>query len=254
MRLQRLTFTAEILNALPAKERALVFVLGHALNEVNVLSKLMLICSTFETEPRVLHHAHVCQALTIGRVLAGKLHEAWNAITKGYFSAQLGRKYTARLEAEPKKCLEELKAYFGRKNAVDIVRNSFAFHYSLQHAEVTLPDDTPAEDLSVYLGPNNGASLYQYAEYGMGLAMVTALPGASPREAFDQFTTETHQLVGWFNLLAQALLWEVFVENAEPALRAQRAETLDIGAVPHVSDLSIPFFLDSVPRQATSAT
>lgn len=248
MELRRLTFTPGMLNALPPEERALVVVLGHALNEVNVLSKLMLISSNFESEPRVFAHASVCQAMVIGRSLAGKLHEAWVSISKGYFATRLGIKYSLHLEEEPKACLANLKAYFGRANSVDLIRNSFAFHYSLRHANIEIPDDVPAEELSVYFGPNNGSSLYQYAEYAMGLALISALEGPTPQEAFDRFTSETHQVVGWFNLLAQALLWEIFDEHTAMGSRSDELETIDIGAVPHASTLSMPFFIDSVPR------
>lgn len=69
MNLQRLSLTPEQRSSLQADERALLIVLAHALNEVNVLNKLLLLCSNFDVEPKWNGHAHACQALVLTRAL-----------------------------------------------------------------------------------------------------------------------------------------------------------------------------------------
>ena len=93
MNIQRINITIEQLRQIPDHERALIVVLAHALNEVNVLNKPIFLCTNFDIEPRWKAHAHASQAFVLARTLIGKLNEAWNAIQKGYFGSQLSKKY-----------------------------------------------------------------------------------------------------------------------------------------------------------------
>lgn len=152
MKLHRLVLSAAKLNGVPASERALLIVVAHAVNEINVLNKLLLLCSAFDVEPKWRAHAHACQALVLARALTGKLNEAWEALQRGYFRSQLSRVYDSRLDEEATSGLSFLKTYFSRSNVVGIIRNKFAFHYSLDHANSEVPEDVPPEELAIYFG------------------------------------------------------------------------------------------------------
>jgi hypothetical protein len=67
----------EKLRAIPENERALFVLLGHAVNEINILNKTFYLSTQFSEEPKWRAHAHVSQSLVFARALTGKLNEAW---------------------------------------------------------------------------------------------------------------------------------------------------------------------------------
>ena len=158
MKLHHLTLSIEQLRKIPDAERALFIVLAHALNEINSLNKLLFLCSRLDDMPTFKAHAHLTQAMMLARVLHGKLNEVWVVITEGYFSNKLGMEYTPLLDENGSVALADLKKYFGRTNLINTVRKQFAFHYSLTHANTSIPDDTPPEELAIYLHETDGAS------------------------------------------------------------------------------------------------
>lgn len=241
MKIYRLPVSAAQLAEIPDKERALIVVLGHAMNELNVLIKLFDLASTFDSEPRVLGHAHVCQAMVLGRAVSGKLHEAWAALQKGYFRTNLAKCYADRLDEEGLAGLAHLKSYFSRDNVVSMTRNNFAFHFSLERAEYLLSRDVPTEDLSIYLGATNGATLYQFAEYVMSSALIDAIDSNDAVAAFQKLIDESGKAVSAFNAFAQRLLYAILERHGAISEHFDSLEFVEIGSVPQKSEIRIPF-------------
>jgi hypothetical protein len=62
---------------MPESERVLLLLLAHANNEINVLSKLILMLRK-DNPPSPIHDAvEGAQTFILLRLLIGKLHEAW---------------------------------------------------------------------------------------------------------------------------------------------------------------------------------
>lgn len=244
MLVHRLVLRPEVFSKVPPAERALLHVMGHALNEINVLLKLFFLVSNHESEPQVVRHAQLCQAMVLSRLLTGKLYEAWQSIQKGYFRKKLGTIYAGELDKETTDGLENLKRYFGKTNLIDTVRNSFAFHYSLAHAEEAPNSDVEPEELAMYFGPTTGTSLYQFAEHAMGLAMLKSVNTEDPQEAFNRIAHETQQVVSWFNSFAQGILFAVLERHAGLTKRVPELESIDLGPVPRAIHVVIPFFFE----------
>lgn len=244
MHAERLILPPQKLSSIPKQERALLFVMGHALNELNVLNKLFLLTSNFPEERLIVVHAHVCQGLILSRALTGKLHETWQAIQKGYLQSRLSISYNHELEQEAAEALAHLKKYFGKKNLIETVRNSFAFHYSLNHAAAEIPEETQAEELCIYFGQTNGNTLYQFAEYAMGKALLDSIDPKNHQTAFDQLIVETSKVVSWLNILCQGLIFVILERHAKITDRVAELEKVEIGNAPKPEDILIPFFLD----------
>ena len=68
--------TKRKLAAMPEAERSLLLLLGHASNEINVMSKLILMIRKDGPTTDLIDHVESGQALIFVRVLIGKLHEA----------------------------------------------------------------------------------------------------------------------------------------------------------------------------------
>jgi len=116
LHLRCITLTVAQLRRIPEKERALLVVLGHAVNEVNTLDKLAYLSALALDQPRWQAQATAAQTFTLARVLVGKLNEGWEAIQAGYFKTRLSQTYARLADAEALAALGRLKKYFGRKN------------------------------------------------------------------------------------------------------------------------------------------
>ena len=246
MNIQRINITIEQLRQIPDHERALIVVLAHALNEVNVLNKLIFLCTNFDIEPRWKAHAHASQAFVLARLLIGKLNEAWDAIRKGYFGSQLSKKYANCLEPSATKALNDLKTYFGRKNLLYEVRNNFSFHYSLEHAATTIPDDTPTDDLTIFLHETQGNSLYYFAEYLMSKALIDSISPNDPESALNTLLTEMSTVVDCLNEFVQGLLFVVLDNHIGEDVLRQSVKEIDLGIVVRSIDVRIPYFFEIV--------
>ena len=116
---------------LPA-ERSLFFLVGHMNNEIASLYRVFSWClaggrTTGAAEIEL--NAANAQGMIYARLLTGKLLEGWAALEKSWFASKLAVDISKSLHPAAAASLEELKRYFGSKNLVYAVRNSFAFHY-----------------------------------------------------------------------------------------------------------------------------
>ena len=69
---------------MPQAERALLLLLGHADNEINVFSKLLLMTPKHDPPVDLMNHVEAGQIFILLRVLIGKLHEAWELFKTSY--------------------------------------------------------------------------------------------------------------------------------------------------------------------------
>lgn len=252
MIIRRLTLTPQSLSALPDDERALLHVIGHALNEMNVVLKLFLLASNYDSEPPVVRHAQLCQTMVLSKLLVGKVHEIWMALKKGYLGTGLSKVYAADLDPEHVEALNKLKKYFGRKSLLESVRNKFAFHYSLEHAIPAPASDTPPEALAIYLGTTVGNSLYQFAEQSMGMAMLDTIDAEDPQRAYDRLFVETQRVVSWLNTIGQGIMFTILERHISLTSQADELESIDIGPVPQATSVRIPFFFEVTVIDADS--
>lgn len=243
MHLQRVLLSAAQLAAIPAKERAFLVLSGHILNEVNALNKLLYCSSRLQAGPAWEVHSSNCQSFLFTRTLVGKLNEAWTAIQSGYFKTRLSQIYDGVLNAHTSEALRELKKYFGRSNLVKSIRNTFAFHYSLEHAEATPPEDTDPKELVLYLHHQIGNTLYQFAEFVMNKALLDSLKPDNPAEAMDCLLREMSQVVGWLNEFTQGVMIAILEMHVGFEALHSTAVMVELAGVPTVQEARIPYFI-----------
>lgn len=243
MHIQRILLTVQQLQKIPDKDRALMIVMSHALNEINALNKLLFLSTNFEPIPQWRVHAHTSQAMILVRTLLGKLNETWLMIQKGYLGGKLSQLHNITLGESGLEALTKLKAYFGRNNIIRVIRNNFAFHYSLKHAASGIPDDAPLEELAIYLHGQNGNSLYQFAEFAMGKALAESIDPTDAENALDRLFTEMSAVVEWLNDFGQGFLFSALDMYVGAEVINLAAEPIDLGYVPASSNITIPYFI-----------
>jgi hypothetical protein len=78
------------LAAMSEDERVLLLLLAHASNEINVISKLILMMRKDDPQTPIVDHVETGQIFILMRLLIGKLHEAWEMF-KNRVQAPIGR-------------------------------------------------------------------------------------------------------------------------------------------------------------------
>lgn len=242
--LQHIKLTRNQLAGIPETERILIILLSHAANELTVLTKLFSFCSRHVGQGTLLEQeATNTQALVIGKVITGKLHECWVLLQQAFFGSKLAKTYVPLFDEPSKKTLDNLKRYFSQPNLVNTVRNRFAFHYA--------PDQIPAgyskladnDSLDIYLSEDNGNTLYAFAETIVGRSMLEAIDPADHDRAFKALVKESGQVIGWFNEVIAACLMTCLGRYIGDNLQALGAQVIEIANAPKFEDVSIPYFV-----------
>jgi hypothetical protein len=239
-----MSLTKAQLAAVPEAERNLFVLLGHAANELAVMAKLFHFSAGNHSENPVLEKAENTQALLLGRLLTGKIHEFWELIRTGYFATAISRAYRNDLPPETQAALDAMGRYFGQDNLIARVRNSHAFHYDVrQIAEGfrALSDDEP---LDVYLSRMNPNSLYAFADTISGRALLENVVPGDPERAFSALIAETSRAVGWVNEISGGLMVAFLTRHLGGNLYALGAREIRLEGAPNSQDVSIPYFVE----------
>jgi hypothetical protein len=111
---------------IPPKERAMVFICCHILNQIGVLIKLVRFSSNRDPETSVEENASGTQTQIILRFLIGVLSEACV-----YFEERqdLIAQYLPAIHHEGREAYAKLQPSFDRKGLLRMIRNNYLFHY-----------------------------------------------------------------------------------------------------------------------------
>jgi hypothetical protein len=175
MKIHRVKLTKAKLAAMSQRERTLLILLGHANNEINVFSKLLLMTPKRDPSVDLINHVEAGQIFIIMRVLIGKLHEAWELFRKRVQDDRpLAELYIPRLAPEAKTALEELNRHFGQSSPLTNIRNNIAFHYKDNEnlVEANFPRISESEPWEFYLARTVGNSFYYASELVVSLSAI----------------------------------------------------------------------------------
>lgn len=253
MELHRIKLTKKKLAAMPEDERTLLLLLGHANNEINVLSKLILMVRKDDPPNEIVNHVEAGQIFVIMRLLIGKLHEAWELFKKRFQgNRKLAAKYAPQFGPEAAGALEELNRRFGSSSPLTAIRNKIAFHYTdkdnLTEANFQrLPDTEPLE---FYMTRTVGNSFYLAAELIISLSAInlarketgeprTVVTMSPEAQAFNDLCNEVIFVSRHITELFGSLMG-LIVETI-PDLEIMVEELPD---GPKLSAFSLPYFFD----------
>jgi hypothetical protein len=255
MKIYRVRLTKEKLAAMPEAERSLLLLLGHATNEISVLSKLILMARKDEPTSKLIDHVESGQIFILMRVLIGKLHEAWRLFEKRFQrNPTLVKKYLPKLSPEAAAALNDLKNHFGRRSPLTSIRNEVSFHYTddknLTEANFKrLPETEPWE---FYISEAFGNSFFFASELVIQGGVISLAGGKSHPNAVptnlsfdtcaiaklgDTVITVSRQITELFSDLIPLIVKTSIGEDVETT-------TEEIPDGPKISTLSLPFFID----------
>jgi hypothetical protein len=240
----------ERLAAMPESERVLLFLLAHASNEINVLTKLILMMRKDDPPSLILDHVEAGQTFILMRLLIGKLHEAWELFKHRVQSNHaISMTYLPRLRPEASAALEALKRHFGGGSVLTAIRNKISFHYSDKGnlTETNFQQLAPSEPLQFYLTQTVGNSFYHAAELiaQLGVIALVKPPPADPSESASAearaFSALCSEIIEVSRHITE-LFGELIGMLGESAVGELVTEQVPDG--PKLSTFSLPYFFD----------
>ena len=242
MRLTRVEISKDRLLAIPEAERTFFLALAHLFNEINALTKMLYWAASAPDTTEAEDHGRLATMLLLTQLVAGKLSEAWELFTKSFFGASLSKQYEPKLSGEPAEALKRLKKYFGSRNALKTIRNTFAFHYSPKDVDSVLPDtDSP---LYLYMDrtstPNN---LFYFAEILMVEALLAILSGHGIKN-LEGLVDEIFSVSVWFSQASDGLM-DQFLESQPDGSLGAELEEVRLDNLPKLREIYIPWFSDT---------
>lgn len=251
IKLFSIKLTKEQLDAIPEAERNLLILSAHAANELAVLTKLFHLCSRHEAASELAIQARNAQAMTLGRLLTGKLYECWNLLQSAFFGTKLSKAYECQFDEGAAAALTSLKKYFGAKNLIATVRNQHAFHYSpdqIAKGYAMLPAEEP---LSLYLSDTNTNTLYAFADVIAGYALIEDIHPESVPKALDALIVETSKVIGWLNQVIAACMTIAISNYVADNLEGLGSHEVEVTGAPNWKAISIPYFVEIPDTEVT---
>jgi hypothetical protein len=157
-----LKLTKAQFDQIPADERLFYFLAGQLENDINILTMFLIIAINEvrlvgQDSPR--RSAALAQVVLLLKLTAGRLYEGQKMINENFSAKKFLKKYESEVSHSTVESLDKLNKYFGRKSAIELIRNKFSFHVdavSIAEAYEKAPSDfTSTEYLSTnYAGHN----------------------------------------------------------------------------------------------------
>jgi len=250
MNIQKIPISKEKLEAIPEAERVFFVLLGHFLNEISILNKLLLFANVRRGSD-VEHKAHSAQALFIARLFIGKVIEGWKMLTRDFFGSILSKQYEPKLQPPGDVALTNLKRYFAKRNLLQDIRNNFSFHYSSDRVKEQWRLLNPSFSSELYLADDYANSLNWACEEIVSYAMLGVAEAKDPQEALETIIGDLTKVSGWFFDFCGSCMAVTVELHLGANLRELNAEQIDVGEPIPYETVTLPYFV-RMPRSASS--
>lgn len=228
---------------MPPEERALIFLAGQTVNQVNVWLKLVRLSSSFASSSEVENKLSQAQTLILLRALFGTLHEGWVwQIRKDM--GPLIAKYLPMLGVDSQTARKKLAKRLGNGGTMEELRNGYSFHSPttamLDKTFAAVPED---EDWSWYMTEEYSTTLLLSCETLMGYGVAKAGMGADPNDSFGNIVTQVMDVANFMNEFLTGLLVAALNSNLPEKCRQS---AIRIEHAPQLKDAALPFYVEGI--------
>jgi hypothetical protein len=226
---------------LPPKERAMVLVCCHILNQVGVLFKLVRFSTNHDPEDSVEGNASGTQSQIILRFLIAVLSEACV-----YFEDRqdLIEQYLPDIHEEGREAYDKVQGFFDKKGLLRMIRNNYLYHYpndkNVEKAFEAIPEDDPWE---WYLSHANTNSMYLSSELVLSYGMMNATGKSTTAEAFDVVMKRTMELANTMPDFLMRLVEVICVKYLGKDILRPQGRTV-INDAPGLGTFWLPFYTE----------
>lgn len=209
MDIYKIELNKEDITSLPANERVFLIYAGHALNELNVLCR-MIVFSIPARRGEAERQFMVIQSMMLMRMLAGKLHEIWVLFNRTYYKSKLAIELKGQIGDEADIALKALNTYFSKPAAsLSTVRNKHAFHYEVGQVDAGLANLSPKATLDIYFEKKSANTIWGFADSIVNSAVTTAIDPKSHNSAFETLMNDTQVIARSFQTVLEAIVGRI---------------------------------------------
>ncbi|MFZ6780824.1 hypothetical protein ACO0LD_28660 [Undibacterium sp. Ji83W] len=199
--------------------------------------------NTDKNLPEIVGNANVIQSMVYARILAGKVCEAYQALSSTWFGhkGELSITLTPQLYLEAKNAIDELKKYFNKSNAIHNVRNAFAFHYGTKDHSTSWKQVPDGVGIEIICAEHRGNNLYMGSELVSSYGLTTLIDSDDLINGQSVFINDVQRMTNFLTvflegasiLLIEKVLGGTIEENGEE-------EILPVSS--NFSEVNIPYF------------
>lgn len=225
-------------------KRSFFLLAGHMQNELNSLHKVFawyLHSGPSRSSSAIEGLANGVQAQIYARLLAGKLLEAWAALRTAFFGTKLSQLFEGKLHPHAQEGLKSIKNYFSNTNTIYRVRNSFAFHYSVEEFDAHWSEPVDEDAFELVLGGTVGNNLGLASELVVNTALLNSVNPGNRNAALQGFFADVQSLAGNFIVFLEGVIIAIFEEAAGAPLSSQGYDE-EIFPRETFEDVMIPYF------------
>ncbi len=251
MKICKIEFTKNELLSLPPNERVFLIYAGHALNELNILCRMVVFAMPIrrnEAERQFM----IGQTLVMLRFLAGKLHEMWVLFKQAYYSSKLSKTFAEKLSEDELAGLRNLKKYFSKSSAsVTAVRHLHAFHYDLAQVDRGLSRLEPEMTLDIYFDATSTNTFYGFADSVISTSVMAAIDESSNAKAFEILLSDTEEIAKLFQQTLEGIMNQIIKLRLAEKFVPENVLFEDVASTKW-DQIKLPTFVDSPgPWQVT---
>ncbi|RZJ85122.1 MAG: hypothetical protein EOO64_01780 [Massilia sp.] len=213
MKIYKIQMRKEDLTSIPANERVFLIYAGHALNELNVLCRMIIFAMPVrrgEAERQFM----VIQNMMLMRGLAGKLHEMWVLFNRTYYKSKLAVTLLGQIDEDAELALKQLKVYFNTQAvSISTVRHKHAFHYDVAQVDAGLAKLHPKATLDIYFDHTSANTIWGFADSVINSAVMVVIDSESHKSAFETLMNDTQEMAKSFQLVLEAIMGKIISER-----------------------------------------
>lgn len=228
---------------MPPEERALLFLTGQTINQVNVWLKLIRLSSSFESISEVENKLSAAQTHILLRALFGTLHEAWVWQTRADMGPLIAR-YLPKLPVDAQAARKTLSKRLGNGGTMDALRNGYSFHSPtttmLDQTFAAMPND---EDWSWYVTDEHSSTLMLSCETVLGYGVAGEGNGIDLNDGFGKILSE---VIGVANAMNEFMTGLAVVALRSNLPGKPRQSTIMIEHAPQLKDAVLPFYIEGI--------
>src|SRR6266567_12933 len=243
----RVPISREQFRVMPKDERALILLMGHALNQIAVLVKLVTFSTNKDPDDPIEGKVSAAQSQIILRFLFGTLVETWEFVRRAANQKVIGQ-YLPVLDKNGTKSYQKLRTYFGRSNLLYKLRNNFSYHYpsadQIEQGFEAIPQDAEGLPWEWYLSETNTNSFYFSCEMAVGFGVIMQVQDEPhAMAAFGKVLREVIQVANTMQHFLMPLMRSMLFKHFGPSILDVQAGTTITDAT-GLYEFWIPFFAE----------
>jgi hypothetical protein len=249
----RMGFTKEHLLKMTEQERGAFLLFGYTSNQVNVLWKVIIASLNRDPPDPVDARVSAAQSQILVRQIVGILWEAWRAVETHFLKSKLGKEYEPLLDPEARKALDGLKKFFGKKNEIELLRNTFSFHHpDIAEMEAGFRNAANSKEVAddewaIYLSSGLMNCFFFMSDMVIAHGMTEALGHTDVNEAHRVLLPKLGPVANQLSDFTYGFAAAIFRKYVGDEMVLTVVSKLE--GAPHVDEVKLPFFMEMEPKK-----